>query len=262
MAKLQCFLLVAAVAFIFADVSRADYQGSYQGSAGMPMGYNSQYSNQQQQQGQRYRREADPGADYLGGGQQVPMGYNQYSNQQQQGQQRYRREAGDYQYQGGAQQGMGMGYIQQQQQRRYRREVASGQWDQKLQGKGAETFEPVKGPKSFKVNVADGIQGANQFRHEKWDKGAITGSYSQPIGDGKWQIVDYVADDKGFRIISTKEATEAELLQLQGQDATKDKADVNVDQNGDKSAWSVTADQLKNKSTATNQVVKEKKDKQ
>jgi hypothetical protein len=223
------------------------------------MGYNQQYSNQQysnqEQQGQRYRREADPGADYMGGQAQQPMGYNQYSNQQQ-GQQRYRRGA-DYQ---GAQQGGPMGYIQQQQQRRYRREVASGQWDQKLQGKGAESFAPVTGPKSFKVNVADGIQGASQLRHETWDKGTMTGSYSQPIGNGKWQIVNYVADDKGFRIISTKEVTEAELLQ--GQDVTKEKADVNVDQNGDKSTWSVTADELKNKPTATNQVVKDKKDKQ
>jgi len=245
MAKLQCILIVASAAFIlFGDSSRADYQGA--GSAGM--GYNQGYSNQQGGQ-QRYRREADPGAEYLGMGAQ--QGYNQYANQ---GQQRYRREAYD-----GAQP---MGYIQQQQQRRYRREVASasGQWDQKLQGKGTETFAPVTGSKSFKVNVADGIQGANQFRHETWDKGTMTGSYSQPIGDGKYQIVTYVADDKGFRIISTKEVTEAELLE--GKDATKDKADVNVDQNGEKSTWSVTADQLKNKQTATNQVVKDKKDKQ
>jgi len=145
---------------------------------------------------------------------------------------------------------------------RMRREVQSGQWDPKTHGTGkvAETFTPVSGPKSFKVNVADGIQGANQQRQETWDKGAMTGSYSQPLGNGKWQVVNYVADDKGFRVLSTKIVDEADLLE--GQAAGTQKANVNIDQNGEKTAYSVTADQLaKNKKSKDNQIKKDSKNK-
>ena len=65
-----------------------------------------------------------------------------------------------------------------------------------------ESWIPVREAKEFNVNVADGIEGANQIRHEKWDKGTMTGMYAQPLADKKWQITNYVADDKGYHITS------------------------------------------------------------
>jgi hypothetical protein len=65
-----------------------------------------------------------------------------------------------------------------------------------------ETWTPVREPKEFSINVADGIQGANQIRHEKWDNGDMTGMYAQPMGGKKWQIVSYTADKNGYRITS------------------------------------------------------------
>jgi hypothetical protein len=146
---------------------------------------------------------------------------------------------------------------------RRRREVNAnsnnGQWDPKLHGtgKGSEPFAPVTGPKSFKVNVADGIQGANQLRQETWDKGAVQGMYSHPVGNGKWQIVNYVADDKGFRVTSTKLVDEAEIQQ--GSNPGNQKANVDIESNGDKASWTVSADQLGKKSK-DNSVVKERRD--
>lgn len=68
--------------------------------------------------------------------------------------------------------------------------------------KEEQKWAPVTDSQEFKVNVADGIEGASQVRYEKWDKGTMTGMFSKPIGDGKFEIVNYIADDKGYRVTS------------------------------------------------------------
>jgi len=114
-------------------------------------------------------------------------------------------------------------------------------------------FTPVRGPKQFSFNVADGIQGANQLRKEKWDNGTVTGMYANPLGNQKYQLINYIADDKGFRIVSTKIIDEADLMALGKFNAQGKKAQVDMEQDDVKTSWSVTPDQI-NSSKAKNQI--------
>jgi len=110
-------------------------------------------------------------------------------------------------------------------------------------------FAPVRGPKQFSVNVADGIHGANQVRKEKWDNGTMTGMYANPLGNGKYQVIEYIADDKGYRILSTKVVDESELSADKFNPlAGKKQAQVEINNDGSTTSYTVTPDQIaKNK---------------
>jgi len=103
------------------------------------------------------------------------------------------------------------------------------------------------------VNVADGIQGANQLRKEKWDNGTVTGMYANPLGNNKYQIINYIADDKGYRILSTKVVDESELAQLGGagkfSPQTGKSAQVEINNDGETASWTVTPDQIAQQKT-------------
>jgi len=115
-------------------------------------------------------------------------------------------------------------------------------------------FQPVRGPKKFSVNVADGIRGANQLRKEKWDNGTVTGMYANPLGNNKYQIINYIADDKGYRILSTKVVDDVELAALGGQGKFSPQsgksAQIDITNDGESSSWTVTPDQI-NQGTKT-----------
>jgi len=127
---------------------------------------------------------------------------------------------------------------------RKRREIpaASAQPGQQQQ------FQPVRGPKKFSVNVADGIRGANQLRKEKWDNGTVTGMYANPLGNNKYQIINYIADDKGYRILSTKVVDDIELAALGGQGKFSPQsgksAQIDITNDGESTSWTVTPDQI------------------
>jgi len=115
------------------------------------------------------------------------------------------------------------------------------------QGQQAQ-FEPVRGPKKFSFNVNDGIQGANQLRKEQWDNGTVTGMYANPLGNKKYQIINYIADDKGYRVLSTKVVDESELAQIGGQTKFSPQsgksAQVDMHNDGNSASWTVTPDQI------------------
>jgi len=122
---------------------------------------------------------------------------------------------------------------------------------------------PATGPREFTVNVDDHIKGANQHRHEKWTNGTVVGSYASPGRDGKWLKVEYAADDKGFRITSTKELTPEELMADQGQGANSAKdhtahIGIQTDDNAPID-YTVTEDQLKNNKNKDGQQQKSKR---
>jgi len=107
----------------------------------------------------------------------------------------------------------------------------------------------------FSVNVADGIKGANQLRKEKWDNGTVTGLYANPLGNKKYQIINYIADDKGYRVLSTKVVDETELAQIGGDGKFNPQmgksAQVDITNDGATASWTVTPDQIaKNKPEA------------
>jgi len=102
-----------------------------------------------------------------------------------------------------------------------------------------EPWAPATEPRDFSYNVLDGIQGANQLRQESWKNGTMRGMYSFPLGDNKWQVVTYVADDKGYRVESTKIISEAELMN--GHKPDVDTANVDISQDGEKTAYKVKA---------------------
>lgn len=127
---------------------------------------------------------------------------------------------------------------------RKRRDVSAAQQGQIPQAK----FTPVRGPKQFSVNVADGIQGANQLRKEKWDNGTMTGMYANPLGNGKYQVIEYIADDKGYRILSTKIVDESELSADKFNPlAGKKEAQVEINNDGTTTSYTVTPDQIAKK---------------
>jgi len=109
-------------------------------------------------------------------------------------------------------------------------------------------FQPVRGPKKFSVNVNDGIQGANQLRKETWDNGTVTGMYANPLGNKKYQIINYIADDKGYRILSTKVVDETELAKLGGENKFSPQsgksAQIDITNDGNTASWTVTPDQI------------------
>jgi len=121
--------------------------------------------------------------------------------------------------------------------------ISSASHDQSKDNSVTETpWLPATEPRDFSYNIMDGIQGANQLRQESWKDGVMRGMYSIPLGDNKWQVVNYVADDKGYRVESTKILTESELMS--GKKAETDTAHVDISQDGEKTAYKVTADEI------------------
>jgi hypothetical protein len=101
----------------------------------------------------------------------------------------------------------------------------------------------ARGPKQFSVNVADGIQGASQLRKEKWDNGTVTGVYANPLGNKKFQLIHYMADDKGYRVVKTEVVDEAQL-HAKKLDSNNKQAHVDIDQDGTQTQYTVTPDQI------------------
>jgi len=105
----------------------------------------------------------------------------------------------------------------------------------------------------FSVNVADGIKGANQLRKEKWDNGTVTGLYANPLGNKKYQIINYIADDKGYRVLSTKVVDESELALLGGDGKFSPQsgksAQVDITNDGATTSYTVTPDQMAQQKT-------------
>jgi hypothetical protein len=115
--------------------------------------------------------------------------------------------------------------------------------DKANQEKSAEeSYAPATQPREFGYSVNDGIKGANQVRHETWNNGTMTGMYAYPLGGLDWMVVNYVADDKGFRVVSEKKVTESELMG--GHSAVNGSADVDIDRDGSKTSYTVKANEI------------------
>jgi len=103
-------------------------------------------------------------------------------------------------------------------------------------------WAPATQPREFQYNVMDGIQGANQIRQESWNNGTMTGMYAYPYGPKQWQVVHYVADERGFRVTSTKIVDEAELMG--GHHPANQTADVDINTDGAKTSYHVKASEI------------------
>jgi len=97
--------------------------------------------------------------------------------------------------------------------------------------------------RDFNYQVQDGINGASAVRQESWRNGTATGSYAQPLGSGLWSIISYAADEKGFRILSTKTVTDADLMH--GAQPKHDTVKVESNVNGFEHNYELKADQIK-----------------
>lgn len=77
--------------------------------------------------------------------------------------------------------------------------------------------------------------------------------YANPLGNSKYQIINYIADDKGYRILSTKVVDESELAQLGGDGKftpqTGKSAQVDITNDGSTASWTVTPDQIAQEKT-------------
>jgi len=105
-----------------------------------------------------------------------------------------------------------------------------------------EPWAPATQPREFGYSVADNIQGANQVRHEIWKNNTVTGMYAYPLGGDQWEIVNYVADSLGFRVVSSKKVSELELMK--GHTIAKDSAAIDIDRDGTKTNYTVKADEI------------------
>jgi len=114
-------------------------------------------------------------------------------------------------------------------------------------------WAPATQPREFSYHIQDGILGANQVRHEVWKNGTMSGMYAYPLGNNQWQVVDYIADGKGFRVTNTKAVSEQELMD--GHKPASQQADVDIDRDGLKTSYSVKASEI-------NQKAKQQKQKQ
>jgi len=116
--------------------------------------------------------------------------------------------------------------------------------DKATLGKSQEApWLPATQPREFSYNIDDNIKGANQIRHETWNNGTVNGMYAYPLGGDEWQLVNYIADDKGFRVVSTKKVSESELMGVNGTPA-KGSATVDINRDGNKFNYTVKADEI------------------
>lgn len=76
----------------------------------------------------------------------------------------------------------------------------------------SEPAPPAIVTQPFSFNILDGIKGATQAKNQTFSNGTMTGMYAYPTGGNEWQVVNYVADEKGLRITSSKKVTQAEMM--------------------------------------------------
>ncbi|CAG7827711.1 unnamed protein product [Allacma fusca] len=103
-------------------------------------------------------------------------------------------------------------------------------------------WAPATQPREFGYNVMDGIQGANQIRQESWKNGTMSGMYAYPYGPNQWQVVEYIADERGFRVTSSKIVDESELMG--GHHAANQTAEVDISSDGAKTSYKLKASDI------------------
>lgn len=103
---------------------------------------------------------------------------------------------------------------------------------------------PASKNRAFTYNIADGIEGASQIRHETIENGVMKGYYTYALGDGLYELVNYIADENGYRVTSSETMTEKQLLASQGlvQNTQPGSANVDIDNDGVKTAYNLVKD--------------------
>jgi len=105
-------------------------------------------------------------------------------------------------------------------------------------------WKPNTTPSHFHFKLTDKIKGADQFREEKVNNGEVTGYWAVPTEDGKMlKRTEYRAGKDGFHIVSEKLVPRDEMM---GDTKTNpDEANVEIDQLGGNTAYTVKASDLK-----------------
>jgi len=247
-------LIVAVLVLIDSQIITGAYTGSSRGSSGYGQVEQRPAANGYGQQ----QRNVDGKYDvprYAQAQRAAGEGYG-YDSQQRDAGNIQKDPASYVQYQRNVDYANGYGEeINQQSGQEYRRAAT----EQESTAGGAKkpsevSWTPVREAKEFSAFVGDKIEGAHVVREEKWNNGTMTGSYAQPVGNGKWDIVTYIADDKGYRITNKKTVDESQLPEIQASLASKDKhAQININQNGAKTDYRVTPDQIAKNTENKNQ---------